>query len=188
MPPGRGVSWSCLGRNRGAIDTIKDVSRIHLLYTAPSAIRCVLPMRLTAFTDYSLRVLIYLALSGEQHTTIAQIAQSYGISKNHLMKVVQELSQKGYLIALRGKNGGLRLSRPPSDINIGELVRAMERDLAMAECFGKNNQCVLTPACYLPVLFTEALEAFFAVLDAYTLEDILPGRQRRELVKILNIV
>lgn len=144
-------------------------------------------MRLTAFTDYSLRVLIYLAVSGENSTTIAQIAHDYGISKNHLMKVVQELSQKGYLIAIRGKNGGLRLSRPPAEINIGELVRAMENDLAIAECFGKNNNCILTPACSLQILFNEALDAFFGVLDTYTLEDILPGRRRKELVKILNI-
>ena len=144
-------------------------------------------MRLTAFTDYSLRVLIYLAVNGGQNTTIAQIAQSYGISKYHLMKVVQELSQKGYLIALRGKNGGLHLSRSPAEINIGKLVRAMERDLAVAECFGKNNQCILTPACSLQALFSEALDGFFSVLDAYTLEDILPKRRRKELVGILNI-
>ncbi|MCB1700850.1 MAG: Rrf2 family transcriptional regulator [Pseudomonadales bacterium] len=145
-------------------------------------------MRLTTFTDYSLRVLIYLAVKGEESATIAEIAKSYDISRNHLMKVVQELSQQGYLIALRGKNGGLRLKATPAEINIGELVRVMEKDLSLAECFGMNNHCVLTPACSLPTLFTEALEAFFAVLDGYTLEDILPGKRRRELVKILNIV
>ncbi|MCB1856300.1 MAG: Rrf2 family transcriptional regulator [Halieaceae bacterium] len=144
-------------------------------------------MRLTTFTDYSLRVLIYLAVNDEQKTTIAQIAQIYGISKNHLMKVVHELSQRHYLIALRGKNGGLRLNRPPSEINIGELVRAMESDFAIAECFGQNNQCVLTPACSLRTVLGEALEAFLAVLDGYTLEDILPGRRRKALVKILDI-
>ena len=144
-------------------------------------------MRLTTFTDYSLRVLIYLAVNDEQKTTIAQIAQIYGISKNHLMKVVHELSQRHYLIALRGKNGGLRFNRPPSEINIGELVRAMESDFAIAECFGQNNQCVLTPACSLRTVLGEALEAFLAVLDGYTLEDILPGRRRKALVKILDI-
>lgn len=144
-------------------------------------------MRLTTFTDYSLRVLIYLAVNGEQNTTIAQIAQTYGISRNHLMKVVHELSQKHYLIALRGKNGGLRLNRPPSEINIGELVRAMENDFAIAECFGQNNQCVLTPACSLRTVLDEALEAFLAVLDAHTLEDILPGRGRKSLTTMLNL-
>ncbi|MCB1696098.1 MAG: Rrf2 family transcriptional regulator [Pseudomonadales bacterium] len=145
-------------------------------------------MRLTTFTDYSLRVLIYLAVKGEESATIAEIAQNYDISRNHLMKVVQELSQQGYLIALRGKNGGLRLKMSPAEINIGELVRAMENDLSLAECFGTKNHCVLTPACSLQTLFTEALEAFFGVLNAYTLEDILPGTRRRELVKILNMM
>ena len=144
-------------------------------------------MRLTTFTDYSLRVLIYLAVKGEGGATIAEIAESYGISRNHLMKVVQELSQKGYLVAVRGKNGGLHMKTPPADINIGGLVRAMENDLSLAECFGSNNQCVLTPACSLPAVFHEALEAFFAVLDTYTLADILPGNRRGDLVKLLNI-
>jgi Rrf2 family nitric oxide-sensitive transcriptional repressor len=144
-------------------------------------------MRLTSFTDYSLRVLIYLALKGADSATIAEIAESYGISRNHLMKVVQELGQKGYLVALRGKNGGLRLRTSPASINIGKLVRTMENDLALVECFGRNNHCILTPACALPALFSEALNAFFAVLESYTLADILPGRRREELVEILNI-
>ena len=143
-------------------------------------------MRLTTFTDYSLRVLIYLAIRGEQNTTIARIAQDYDISRNHLMKVVQELSQKGYVTAARGKNGGLRLSRPAAQINIGALVRDMENDMAIAECFGPRNQCLLAPACGLAGLFAEALEAFLAVLDRHSLEDVLPGRQRAQLVKILG--
>ena len=147
----------------------------------------VLRMRLTSFTDYSLRVLIYLAVKGEDSATIAEIADSYGISKNHLMKVVQELSRKGYLFACRGKNGGLRLKIRPADINVGELVRAMENDLALAECLGRNNQCILTPACTLQALFAEALEAFLGVLDGYTLEDILPAKRSAQLVEILNI-
>lgn len=103
------------------------------------------------------------------------------------MKVVQELSQRGYVKAVRGKNGGLYMNSPPADISIGGVVRAMESDLSLAECFGSNNQCVLTPACSLPAIFHEALEAFFTVLDAYTLEDILPDRRRGELVTLLNI-
>ena len=144
-------------------------------------------MRLTTFTDYSLRVLIYLAVSGDRKATIAEIAHSYGISKNHLMKVVQGLSQKGYVDALRGKHGGLRLSRPPASINIGELVRAMEKDTAIAECFGSDNRCALSPACSLQGFFAEALDAFFAVLDRYTLEDILQGKRREELSQLLQI-
>lgn len=144
-------------------------------------------MRLTTFTDYSLRVLIYLALKGGDSSTIAEIAERYGISRNHLMKVVQELGQQGYLVALRGKNGGVRLSADPAEINIGQLVRTMERDLALAECFGRNNHCILTPACSLQELFAEALDAFFAVLDGYTLADILPDRRREQLLEILHI-
>ncbi|MEZ5502877.1 MAG: Rrf2 family transcriptional regulator [Halioglobus sp.] len=144
-------------------------------------------MRLTTFTDYSLRVLIYLALRGEESATIAEIAQCYGISKNHLMKVVQELSQKGYVTATRGKNGGLRLSKKSTEINIGALVRTMESDLTLAECFGKRNQCILTPACALQAVFADALESFFEVLDGYTLENILPEKRSRALARILKI-
>lgn len=143
-------------------------------------------MRLTTFTDYSLRVLIYLAVRDGQHATIREIAETYGISRNHLMKVVQELSQKGYVAALRGKNGGLHLKKSPAEIRIGALVREMENDVALTECLGDNNQCILTPACGLKIVLADALQAFFATLDAYTLEDILPGQKRAELVKILN--
>ena len=144
-------------------------------------------MRLTSFTDYSLRMLIYLAASGEESATIREISQRYGVSRNHLMKVGQALSQKGYLIALRGKNGGLRMKMSPAEINIGTLVREMENDMALAECLGENNQCILTPACRLKFVLLEALDAFFEVLDAYTLEDILPGRKQAELVSLLRI-
>ena len=144
-------------------------------------------MRLTAFTDYSFRVLIYLAASDDKHATIREIAECYGISRNHLMKVVQELSNRGYVTALRGKNGGLSLSLAPSEIKIGELIRTMENGLELAECFGENNQCILTPSCELRKIFSEALQAFFTSLDAYTLEDILPGHKRPELLKILNL-
>ena len=132
-------------------------------------------------------MLIYLAVNGEAQVTIREIAQRYGISRNHLMKVVQDLSQKGYLNASRGKNGGLRLKMLPAEINIGALVRDMENDLALAECLGVNNHCILKPACRLKSVLREALDAFFQVLDAYTLEDILPGRNRAELARILDI-
>lgn len=144
-------------------------------------------MRLTTYTDYSLRVLIYLAVSTEERATIREIAQHYGISRNHLMKVVQELSQRGYLVALRGKNGGLQLKKPPSEIKIGQLVSAMENDMALTECFGDNNQCLLTPACGLIPILAEALQSFLATLDRYTLEDVVAGPQRAELIKILGM-
>jgi Rrf2 family nitric oxide-sensitive transcriptional repressor len=144
-------------------------------------------MRLTTYTDYSLRVLIYLAVSTDEHATIREIAQRYGISRSHLMKVVQELSKRGYVTALRGKNGGLHLNKAPSDIRLGTLVKEMENDLALAECLGENNQCILTPACGLKHVLAESLQAFFTTLDSYTLEDVIPGQQRAELVKILDL-
>lgn len=144
-------------------------------------------MHITRYTDYSLRVLMYLALKDEQLSTIREIADSYDISKNHLMKVVQELNAKGYLIATRGKNGGLRLAGAPEAINIGALVRDTEQDFALVECFGDSGACVITPACQLKRVLGEALEAFFAVLDQYTLADILPGGKARAMTRLLNI-
>lgn len=132
-------------------------------------------MHITRYTDYSLRVLMYVALKGDELSTIREIAESYDISKNHLMKVVQELNSKGYLHAIRGKNGGLRLRGDPKDINLGELVRSTEQDLSLVECFGNSNQCVITPPCQLKRVLTEALEKFFHTLDGYTLEDLLPS-------------
>lgn len=145
-------------------------------------------MRITRYTDYSLRVLMYLAHKGETLSTIAEIAASYDISRNHLMKVVQELNSKGYLIATRGKNGGLRLKGKPEDINVGALVRETEQDLDLVECFGSNNQCVITPVCQLRRALAEALDAFFAKLDEYTLADLLPQEKAAEMVQLLRIV
>lgn len=145
-------------------------------------------MRITRYTDYSLRVLMYLANKGETLSTIAEIAASYDISRNHLMKVVQELNSKGYLIATRGKNGGLRLKGKPEDINVGALVRETEQDLDLVECFGSNNQCVITPVCQLRRALAEALDAFFAKLDEYTLADLLPQEKAAEMVQLLRIV
>ncbi|RLQ23833.1 Rrf2 family transcriptional regulator [Seongchinamella sediminis] len=142
-------------------------------------------MRLTRFTDYALRVLIYLAANDNQPATIAQIATKFRISRNHLMKVVPELSQQGYIIGQRGKGGGLRLAMAPEDINLGELVRAMENDWVIAECFGDNNQCLLTPACALQPILREALTAFLNVLDGYSLADIVNGRRGERLAGIL---
>jgi Rrf2 family nitric oxide-sensitive transcriptional repressor len=147
----------------------------------------VIAMRLTAFTDYSLRVLIYVALNSERNVTIREVADVYGISKNHLMKVVRELSQNGLLVAARGKNGGLRLGAAPQDINIGNVVRQMEADLQLAECFHQDGHCAITPACSLKAMFAEALEAFFSVLDDYTLADMVQGKQRRALVQLLHL-
>ncbi|MFY0989167.1 Rrf2 family transcriptional regulator [Halomonas sp. C05BenzN] len=143
-------------------------------------------MHLTRFTDYSLRVLIFLAVKGEQRSTIQEIADRFEVSHNHLMKVVQELSHKGYITAIRGKNGGLLLKRPPEEITIGGLVRDTEHDLLLVECFGDHNECLITPACRLKPILAEALHAFLAVLDKYTLADML-GPQQPKLAQLLRI-
>lgn len=143
-------------------------------------------MRLTHFTDYSLRVLTYLALKGEERSTISEIAERFTISRNHLMKVVQELSQRGYITAIRGKHGGLLLKQEPESIALGKLVRQFENDFTLVECFGENNQCTITPACQLRFILQDALNAFFDVLDRYTLADLLTG-QETALIKLLQI-
>jgi Rrf2 family nitric oxide-sensitive transcriptional repressor len=144
-------------------------------------------MHLTRYTDYSLRVLMYLALKGDRPATIAEIAEHYRISRNHLMKVVQELNSKGYLVASRGKHGGLRLEHPPEAINVGALVRDTERDLALVECFSDTDACVFTRACKLKHVFAEGLEGFFSVLDRYTLADLLPAADRPQMIHVLNM-
>ena len=144
-------------------------------------------MYITRYTDYSLRVLMYAALKGDDISTIGEIAESYAISKNHLMKVVQQLNAKGYLIAQRGKNGGLRLNGPAENINIGNLVRDTEQDLALVACFTDSTSCTITPACHLRTVFSEVLEAFFKVLDQYTLADLLPEKNKPALINLLRI-
>ncbi|SEK74733.1 RrF2 family transcriptional regulator [Halomonas daqiaonensis] len=143
-------------------------------------------MHLTRFTDYSLRVLMYLAVKSEQRSTITEIAERFDISRNHLMKVVQDLNHQGYITSIRGKNGGLLLERDPETISLGRLVRDTERDLKLVECFGDDNECVITPACRLKPILAEALTAFLAVLDQYTLADLL-GPQQPQLIQLLQI-
>ena len=128
-------------------------------------------MRLTRYTDYSFRVLIYLAAQPDAFGTVQSISDAYQISNNHLMKVVQALSQRGYVDTIRGKGGGMRLRLPPERINVGRVVRDMESDLELVECFGPDNRCVITPECMLKNVLGEALSAFTAVLDRYTLAD-----------------
>jgi Rrf2 family nitric oxide-sensitive transcriptional repressor len=144
-------------------------------------------MYLTRYTDYSLRVLMYVALKGDKISTINEIAISYNISKNHLMKVVQALNNSGYLNAVRGKNGGLRLNGNPEDINIGTVVRETEQALALVDCFPGGMGCVITPACQLKIVLSEALEGFFKTLDKYSLADLLPYKNQPQLIDILTI-
>ncbi|MBM7587967.1 Rrf2 family nitric oxide-sensitive transcriptional repressor [Bacillus pakistanensis] len=132
-------------------------------------------MKLTLYTDYSLRVLIYLATFNEgKLSNIKDIADSYKISKNHLMKVTYELGKMGYIETIRGRNGGIRLAKSMDEINIGQLVRKTEENIHLVECFdAKNNNCVITPACGLKKILAEALHAYMSVLDKYTLEDLV---------------
>lgn len=144
-------------------------------------------MHITRYTDYSLRVLIYLSAQGDRLATIQEIADSYDISKNHLMKVVHQLNKKGYIETIRGKKGGMRLHMAPEDINIGILVRETEQDLSIVECFSSKNACKITPVCGLKSMFNEALKAFLEVLDKYTLADVIQDQHRPQLLRLLQI-
>lgn len=143
-------------------------------------------MKLTSFSDYSLRVLIYLAVRDDSLATIGEIAESYDISRNHLMKVVHHLGVLGYLETVRGKHGGVRLAMEPKDINIGSLLRETEHTTSLVECFDpEGSHCTIESACALRGIMHQALAGFFAVLDGYTLEDVLRNRGGR-LKKILS--
>lgn len=135
-------------------------------------------MRLTYHTDYALRVLLYLAAYPDtQLANIQDIADTYAISSNHLMKIVHKLGKLGYIETIRGRNGGMRLARNPADIRIGEVVRQTEEDFFLVECFDhEHNCCVITPVCNLRTAFQEALAAFLSVLDRYTLADLTSNK------------
>jgi len=131
-------------------------------------------MRLTSYTDYTLRTLIYLGTNRDRLVTIQDIADNHLISKNHLMKVVYQLGTVDLVETVRGRNGGLRLKKDPSEINIGEVVRWTETDFFIAECFDReNNRCVLSPACRLQGVLVAATRAFLDVLDGVTLDQLL---------------
>ena len=139
-------------------------------------------MRLTLNTDYALRMLMLLALEGNQPHTIEEVARRYGISHNHLMKVAQTLVQAGFVESLRGRGGGLRLARDSGTISLGAVVRETEDGFALVECFDKErNTCVIARACELRHPLQEALHAFLAVLDRYSLADLVgnPAMSRR---------
>jgi Rrf2 family nitric oxide-sensitive transcriptional repressor len=145
-----------------------------------------LGLQLTRYSDYSLRVLIYLALAPGRLATIEEIARSYGVSKAHLMKVVHQLGLRGWVETVRGRGGGLRLALDPEAIRVGEVVRATEGSLALVECFdAASARCVIEPACGLRPVLHEALAAFLAVLDRYTLADLV-ARRRKPLARLLE--
>ena len=157
-------------------------------------------MRLTQWTDYTLRVLMYCAAcqSRAQPVTISEIAESYGISRSHLTKIVQELSAKGLLETTRGRGGGMRLCKPAGEINLGDVVRATETDFTLVECFDPVlNQCRLSNHCHLQGVLDQAMQSFFSVLDGVTVADLLAspklptisaGRRHWSLVPGLPVV
>ena len=131
-------------------------------------------MRLTMMTDYAMRLLMYVAQRPERLCTIAEVARAYDISEAHLMKVTHQLGLAGWIETVRGKGGGMRLAHRPEDINVGAVVRRMESDFQITECFGKSSNCSLTGSCGLTGILNEALQAFLERLDAHTLADVLP--------------
>lgn len=144
-------------------------------------------MRVTRYTDYSLRVLMFLGLRADQRSTIREISEAYGISRNHLMKVVQQLVAMGYVNSVRGVGGGLNLARSADQISVGNVIRDMESDLALVECMRPGNQCVVTDSCKLQGMLAQAREGFLAVLNEYTLADILTPAEAAQLAIVLKI-
>lgn len=129
-------------------------------------------MRLTTFSDYAVRVLMYAQASPDRLVTIEETANAYGISRAHLMKVVNKLTRAGYLRTIRGRAGGFTLAMPAAEINLGAVIRLTEPDFMLAECFGDGNGCLIANHCGMPRILNEALRAFVDVLDKYTLADL----------------
>ncbi len=134
-------------------------------------------MKLTTFSDYALRVLMYAGATGDRLVTIEETARVYKISQAHLMKVVNLLTKAGYLRGVRGRSGGFTLARRPEEINLGAVIRVTESDFALVECFTPANECLITSRCRLPKLFNKALAAFISTFDEYTLADIMLSEQ-----------
>jgi Rrf2 family transcriptional regulator, nitric oxide-sensitive transcriptional repressor len=138
-------------------------------------------VKLTRYTDYALRVLIYVGLRSDTQVSIREMASRYDISENHLMKVVQDLGRAGFLITSRGRGGGVRLGRTSESIRIGDVVRLTELDFDIADC----ESCSLSGKCRLTSIFTDATGAFLAVLDRYTLADVIrSGDPLRALLRL----
>jgi len=142
-------------------------------------------MKLTTFTDYSLRVLMYLALEPDRLATIQGVAEAYGISENHLMKVVHHLSKSGVVESVRGKGGGIRLALPASEIRLGAVIRATEGDGYVVECFAEHHQCRIAPDCKLAGVLARAFAGLYEYLDQYTLADLVERKQ--PLIRILHM-
>jgi Rrf2 family nitric oxide-sensitive transcriptional repressor len=132
-------------------------------------------MRLTTMTDYSMRLLMYVAKHPERLCTIAEVARAYDISETHLMKITHQLGLCGWLETVRGKGGGMRLAAAPADINLGAVVRSIEPDFFLVDCFGSDTVCLLAGSCQLTSIVSGALQVFMQHLDRHTLADLLPA-------------
>lgn len=143
-------------------------------------------MRLTVYTDYALRLLMYLAVKDDGLATIAEVAESYDISRNHMMKVAHQLGLAGYVETVRGRTGGLRLARPAAAINLGDVVRHTEQDMALVPCMAPADAaCAIRPSCLLKRALDRAAAAFMDVLDGYSLGDLVkPRNALRNLLEI----
>ena len=135
-------------------------------------------MRLSTYTDYTLRTLMYLAVNSGRHATIAEIARTYAISETHLMKIVHQLGVAGDIETIRGRNGGMRLGKSAASINLGTVVRRTEVDMDLVACFDGAATCAISEACVLQSVLHEALAAFLGVLDRYTLADLVAPRAK----------
>ena len=143
-------------------------------------------MRLTQFSNFAIRLLMYAALKGGAPGAVPEVAKAYGVSYDHLKKAAAELCRHGYLETVRGRNGGFRLAMEPRDIRIGDVIRQTEGETVLVECFDPaTNTCPLLTVCRLRVALQEALSAFFAVLDRYTLADLI--RAPEQLTPLLGL-
>jgi len=143
-------------------------------------------MQLTQYTDFSLRVLIYLGIHQDRRVTITEISEAYDISRNHLVKVVHQLANNGWITTIRGKSGGMHLAFPPEQINIGTIIRQTEPHMNLLECFDKaNDNCIISPSCSLKKTLHQARKAFMDVLDQHTLADSL-GPKSAEIIRIFE--
>ena len=148
---------------------------------------CIHPMKLSLFSDYSLRVLMYAALKDDSFL-MDEVTAAYGISRNHLAKVVHNLANLGYLYTQRGRGGGIHLALPPGEIRLGKVVRETENQPVFVECFDPiTNTCPIIGSCRLNGILAEALNAFYASLDQHTLDDLVSGQHRSRMIKALLI-
>ncbi|MBS0966313.1 RrF2 family transcriptional regulator [Acetobacter okinawensis] len=144
-------------------------------------------MRLTLYTDYALRTLLYLAVHTDRRVSIREVAQTYGISENHLVKIIHHLGRGGFVHTQRGRGGGLTLGRPPEEICVGDVVRHTEEDMALVGCMSCSGDgpvpCLLAGGCHLRGVLGSALDAFMGVLDKTTLADLLQPYERQTLMR-----